>query len=66
MKDEKKFRILTILATLLIVCILSYNILQEYFITEIGGYFKRRIYYEKVISKKGLTLHKGKYWRKVE
>jgi hypothetical protein len=66
MKDEKKFRILTIISTLLIVCILSHNIFQEYFVTEIGSYLKRRIYYEKVISKKGLTLHKAKYWRKIE
>jgi hypothetical protein len=66
MKDEKKFRILTVLSTLLIICILSYNVLQEYFMTEIGGYLKRRIYFEKVILKKGLTLHEAKYWRKME
>ncbi len=66
MKDERKFRILAVLSIFLIVCILSYNILQEFFMTEIGGYLKRRIYYERVISKKGLTLHKGKYWRKMD
>ena len=66
MKDEKKVTILTILSTLLIICILSYNVLQEYFNTGIGGYLKRRVYYEKVILKKGLTLHKAKYWRKME
>jgi hypothetical protein len=66
MKDEKKFRMLIIISTLLIVFILSHNIFQEYFMTEIGGYLKRRIYYENVISKKGLTLHKAKYWRKME
>ncbi len=66
MKDEKKFRILTLFSTLLIICILSYNVLQEYFMTEIGGYLKRRIYFEKVILKKGLTLHEAKYWRKME
>jgi hypothetical protein len=66
MKDESKFTILTVLSTILIVCILSYNILQEYFMTEIGGYLKRRMYFEQVISKKGLTLHKAKYWKKLE
>ncbi len=66
MKDEKKFRVLMILATFLVVCILSYSILEEYLMRETVGYLKRRIYYEKVISKKGLTLHKGKYWRKAE
>lgn len=66
MKDDKKIKILTILSTILIVCILSYNIFQEFFATEIGSYIKRRAYYEKVITKKGLTLHKAKYWRKLE
>jgi hypothetical protein len=66
MRDEKKFKILSVLTTLLILCIISYNVFQEYFKTEIGDYIKRRIYYEKVISKKELSLHKGKYWRKVE
>ncbi len=66
MKDEKKFRILTVLSTLLIISILSYNVLQEYFMTEIGGYLKRRVYFEKVILKKGLTLHEAEYWRKME
>lgn len=66
MRDNKKFKILMFLSTLLIVFILSYNILEEYLATEIGGYVTRRAYYEKVISKKGLTLHKAKYWKKME
>ncbi len=66
MKDEKKFRILSILSTLIVVAILSYNVLQEYFMTEIGGHLKRRLYFEKVILKKGLTLHKAEYWREME
>ena len=66
MKDEKKFRALAVFSTLLIICILSYNVLQEYFMTEIGGYLKRRVYFEKVILKKGLTLHEARYWRKME
>lgn len=66
MKDENKLRSFTILSAVLIVFILSYNVLQEYFSTELGGYLKRRIYYEKVIIKKGLTLHNAKYWRKLE
>ncbi|MEN8264653.1 MAG: hypothetical protein ABFR82_14465 [Nitrospirota bacterium] len=66
MKEEKKFRILTVLSTLLIIFILSYNVFQDYITTEIGGHLKRRLYYEKVILKKGLTLHKAKYWKKME
>ena len=66
MTDKKKFKILAILATLLTVFILSYNVISEYFMPEIEGYLERRIYYEKVISKKGLSLHKGMYWKKKE
>jgi hypothetical protein len=66
MKDDTKFRVTVILSTLFVASILSYNILQEYFMTEVGSYLKRRIYYEKVISKKGLPLHDAKYWRKIE
>jgi hypothetical protein len=66
MKDDKKFKIFSIISTVLVICILSYSIFQEYLATELGGYLKRRLYYEKVILKKGLTLHEGKYWKKVE
>lgn len=62
MTDSKKFKILTALATGLIVLILSYNILREYIIPDMENYIRRRIYYEQVISKK-LDLHKGMHWR---
>lgn len=66
LNDIRKFRLLAILTTIFIVLILSYNILQEYFMPEIEGYLERRIYYEKVISKKGLSMHKGMYWKEKE
>ncbi|MFA4828477.1 MAG: hypothetical protein WC855_11865 [Thermodesulfovibrionales bacterium] len=66
MTDKKKFKILATLATVLTVLILSYNVLSEYFMPEIEGYLERRIYYEKVISKKGLSMHKGMYWKEKE
>lgn len=62
MTDEKKFRILLSLAALLTVAIISYNVLHEYVMPDIEGYWQRRLYYERVISKRGLTLHKGMYW----
>lgn len=65
-KDVKKFKLLLLLTTILIVLILSYNVLSEYFIPEIKGYLERRFYYERVISKKGLSLHKGMYWKEKE
>ncbi len=63
LNDIRKFRLLAILTTIFIVLILSYNILQEYFMPEIEGYLERRIYYGKAISKKGLSLYKGMYWK---
>lgn len=66
MKDAIKFRITIIVAITLVFSILSYNIFEEFLMTGIAGYLKRRIYYERVISKKGLSLHRGMYWRKKE
>jgi hypothetical protein len=66
MTDERKFRASIIAMILLVASVLSYNIFQEYFDMEIGSYMKRRFYYEKVLLKSGVTLHEGKYWRKME
>lgn len=66
MPDEKKFRMLTFSATLLTLGVIFYNIMQEYLMPDIEGYWQRRLYYERVISKKGLPLHQGKYWHEKE
>jgi hypothetical protein len=66
MTDLSKFKALMLFGTTLIFIILSYNVFQEYFIQDVKGYLERRTYYEKVISKKGLSLHKGMYWREKE
>jgi hypothetical protein len=66
MNDDRKFRILAVLSTILVVSIISFNVFQEYFSTEFGSYLKRRIYYEKVLSGKGLPLHDAKHWRTLE
>lgn len=66
MKDEGKFKLLTYFSAILIALTLSYNILQEHLMPGIEGYLERKVYYENVISKKGLSLHKGMYWREKE
>lgn len=66
MTDAKKFRILILITTALTVLVISFNLLQEYIMPEIEGYLERRIYYERVITKKGLGLHKGMHWREKE
>jgi hypothetical protein len=63
MTERNKFRFLLFMTTALIALVLLFNVLQEYVMPEIQGYIERKIYYERVISKKGLGLHKGMYWR---
>lgn len=66
MTDEKRFRFFIVLSALLTIGVISYNVFEEYMMPDIEGYWQRRLYYERVISKKGLDLHKGKYWKKTE
>lgn len=63
MKDEKKFRLFIGVSVLLIMISLLFNIFGERFSKDIGSYLERRFYYERVISKKGLSLHRALYWR---
>ncbi|MBI4843480.1 MAG: hypothetical protein HY809_04055 [Nitrospirae bacterium] len=66
MKDDRKFRIFIIIAVILVAAILSYNSTQEFFTSEVGGYLKRKLYFEEVISKKGLPMHPAKYWKELK
>ncbi|MEK7851026.1 MAG: hypothetical protein AAB275_04015 [Deltaproteobacteria bacterium] len=63
MTDTKKSKLLMLLMTTLTVLTISYNVLQKYVMPDIEGYWQRKLYYERVISKKGLTLQKGMYWK---
>ena len=58
-----KFKILLAVSTVLIFSALAYNIFEEVFFRDIEGYVQRRLYYERVISRKGLDLHKGMHWK---
>lgn len=66
MNDDRKFRIAMIVTVLLVVCTISFPLFQEYVMVPIGDYLQRRFYYERVISKKGMSLHRGEYWRQKE
>ncbi len=61
--DGKKFVWTAGILTGLVILSLVANIIQETVLIEAGSYVKRRIYYEQVISQKGLGLHEGKYWK---
>jgi hypothetical protein len=66
MKDERKLKLLLLTSVTLTISILAYSILQEYVMPDIEGYLQRKNYYERTISKKGLSLHKGMYWKEKE
>jgi hypothetical protein len=66
MKDDKKFRAFVIVTMILVAVILASNVTQEFFRTEIGGYLKRKLYFEEVISTKGLPMHPADYWKKMD
>lgn len=62
--DDRKFRALLVTVTLLILSMFTYNLLEEYLLTDFVEYVKRRAYYESVIRKKGLDLRDARHWRK--
>ena len=64
--DDRRFKIFMASVILLITIIISYNVLAEYIASGPFQYFKRKMYYERVISKRGLSLHRAKYWRTVD
>lgn len=63
MKDDRKFRLAVVFAAFLCVLTVVYNIAGEYLIPDIESYVQRRLYYERVISQKGLSMHRAEYWR---
>ena len=63
MKDERKFRLTVFIASALCALSIAYNVASEYVLPDIEGYFQRKLYYERVISQKGLSLHRADYWR---
>jgi len=66
MTEQKKFRLVMFFAVMLTALVILHNVANEYFFTDMEGYFKRRLYYERTISKKGLSEQKGMYWREQE
>ena len=63
MKDNKRFKRAIWASALLVGLAVLFNSAFDGVLPEMVSYAKRRIYYERVISKKGLDLHKGRYWK---
>jgi hypothetical protein len=66
MKGERKFLLALLLSSLLVGLVILNNGLGEAVTEKLANYTKRRVYYERVISRKGLSLHEGQYWREKE
>ncbi|RMG04420.1 MAG: hypothetical protein D6726_03395 [Nitrospirae bacterium] len=66
MNERRRFQIFLFLSALLIILVISYNIFHDYFEKNIFSYIQRRIYYERVISKSGLSKEKARFWRRIE
>jgi hypothetical protein len=66
MKDTRKFRLIMFIAVMLTAMVILQNVAKEYFMADIEGYVRRRLYYERTISQKGLSEQKGMYWKEQE
>ena len=64
-RDSLKLKLLVWGTGVLCVLAMVMSIASESFLPEIGNYIERRVYFESVISKKGLSMHKADYWKKV-
>ncbi len=63
MNENRKLTAAILVSLSLIVMIFMYNIFGNYIESRYVSYFKRRLYYERIISKKGLSLHRARYWK---
>jgi hypothetical protein len=63
MTDTNKFKAVLLTAAALIGLTLAYSVVQEHVLPGIEGYVQRKNYYERTISKKGLSEHKAMYWK---
>ncbi|MBI5632981.1 MAG: hypothetical protein HZA15_05830 [Nitrospirae bacterium] len=66
MTEQKKFRLVILFAVVLTALVILQNVAKEYFMADLEGYLTRRLYYERTISKKGLSGQKGMHWREQE
>ena len=63
MTDQRKFSLAMIAGVVLVATVLASNTVLEPLLAGLGERMKRRSHYEDVISKKGLSLHRGVFWK---
>ncbi len=64
--DSKKLKLLVWITGVLCALTMAVNIAGEYFLPDMKGYIDRRVYFERSISEKGLSMHNAVYWKKVD
>ena len=63
MTDQRKFNVAMIAGVVLVATVLASNTVLEPLLAGLGERMKRRSHYEEVISQKGLSLHRGVFWK---
>jgi len=66
MNDARKAGILVGGATAIIALTLIFNLAGETLVSPLIKRLERKMYFERVISKKGLSLHKARFWEEVK
>ena len=66
LSSDRRFGALVWGAGLICVLALLYNIASAYFLPDLEAYVARRVYYERVISEKDLSMHKARHWKAEE
>jgi hypothetical protein len=63
MTEARRLGLAVVAGTVVCALAVAYSIAAEHWLPGMEGYLKRRIHYERVIAKKGLSLHEARYWR---
>ena len=64
--SKRKLGIMVWGSVAIVALAVAYNVASVYFMPDIEAYIARRVYYESVISNKGLSMHKAKHWKESE
>lgn len=66
MNDRSKAGIMTAGGTMIIVLTLMFNLAGDTLVSPFFKRLERKMYFDRVISKKGLSLHRARFWEEVK
>lgn len=64
--EDRSFRLLMVLTIVLVGLTVLSPALKDSVLSGLGSFLERRYYYERVISKRDLSLHRAMHWRQKE